>query len=80
MVEKGTRCNVGKKAGSPSLRAILLYEADFNQNNKRLGREMLYRAEQYKAVATEQYGSRKILSAVDQSLNKALTFDIWRQL
>jgi hypothetical protein len=63
-----------------TLRAILLFEADFNQNNKRLGREMLYRAEDSNAVAIEQYGSRKNMSAVDQSLNKALTFDIWRQL
>jgi hypothetical protein len=63
-----------------SLRAILLYEADFNQNNKRLGREVLFRAEKYKAVVTEQFGSRKHLSAIDQSLKEALTFDIWRQL
>jgi hypothetical protein len=62
-----------------TLRAILLYEADFNQNNKRLGREMLYRAEDANAVAIEQYGSRKHMSATDQSLNKVLTFDIWRQ-
>jgi hypothetical protein len=62
-----------------TLRAILLYEADFNHNNKRLGRYMLRRAETHNAVAIEQYGSRKNLSAVDQSLNKALTFDLWRQ-
>jgi hypothetical protein len=62
-----------------SLRAILLYEADFNQNNKRFGREALFRAEEANAVAIEQYGSRKHMSASDQSLNKALTFDIWRQ-
>jgi hypothetical protein len=61
------------------LRAILLYEADFNQNNKKLGRQMLAMAEQYDAIAPEQFGSRKFLSAVDQSLNKALTFDLWRQ-
>jgi hypothetical protein len=61
------------------LRAILLYEADFNQNNKKLGRQMLAIAEQFDAIAPEQFGSRKFLSAVDQSLNKALTFDLWRQ-
>jgi hypothetical protein len=60
-----------------TLRAILLYKADFNQNNKHLRREMLYRAEDSNAVAIEQYGSRKNMSASDQSLNKALTFDIW---
>jgi hypothetical protein len=63
-----------------TLRAILLFEAGFNQNNKWLGREMLYRAEAANAVAIEQYGSRKNMSATDQSLNKVLTFDIWRQL
>jgi hypothetical protein len=62
-----------------TLRAILLYEADFNQNNKRLGREMLHQAEKHNAVAPEQYGSRKNMSTVDQSLNKTLTFDLWRQ-
>jgi hypothetical protein len=45
------------------------YEADFNQNNKCLGWEMLFRAEQQKAVATEQFGRRKHLSTSDQSLN-----------
>jgi hypothetical protein len=81
--KKGLDVMLEKKPGVrqvSSLRAILLYKADFNQNNKRLGRDMLYRAEQHHAVAIEQYGSRKNLSAVDQSLNKVLTFDIWRQL
>jgi hypothetical protein len=81
--KKGLDVMLEKKPGVrqvSSLRAILLYEADFNQNNKRLGREMLFRAEKHKAVAAEQFGSRKHLSAIDQSLNKALTFDIWRQL
>ena len=62
------------------LRAILLYEADFNQNNKRFGRQVMYLAEKYNALAVEQFGSRKGMSAIDQSLNKALTFDLWRQL
>jgi hypothetical protein len=56
-----------------------LYEADFNQNNKKLGRDVLALAEEFNAIAPEQFGIRKFLSAVDQSLNKALTFDIWRQ-
>jgi hypothetical protein len=62
------------------LRAILLYEADFNQNNKRFGRELMHLAEKYDALAVEQFGSRKSKSAIDQSLNKLLTFDLWRQL
>jgi hypothetical protein len=81
--QQGLDVMLEKKAGIrqlSTLRAILLYEADFNQNNKRLGREMLFRAETGGAVAIEQFGSRKHMSAIDQSLNKALTFDIWRQL
>jgi hypothetical protein len=62
------------------LRAILLYEADFNQNNKRFGRDLMILAEEHGDLAIEQFGSRRGMSAVDQSLNKALTFDIWRQL
>jgi hypothetical protein len=80
---KGLDVMLEKKPGVRQLnklRAILLYEADFNQNNKRLGRDMLFRAEDGNAVAVEQFGSRKHMSATDQSLNKTLTFDIWRQL
>jgi hypothetical protein len=76
---KGIDVMLEKKKGVyniDKLRAILLYEADFNQNNKKLGRDMMALAD---AIAPEQFGSRKFLSAVDQSLNKALTFHIWRQ-
>jgi hypothetical protein len=80
--KKGLDVMLKKKPGVRqinTLRAILLYKADFNHNNKRLGRDMLWRAESANVVAIEQYGSRKNLSAVDQSLNKVLTFDLWRQ-
>jgi hypothetical protein len=40
---------------------------------------MLFQAETNNAVAIKQYSSRKNMSASDQSLNKALTFDLWRQ-
>ena len=72
-----------KKKGNfnvDKLRAILLYEADFNQNNKYIGIEMMYTAEALQTLAVEQYGSRKNFSAVDHSLNKTLTFDLIRQL
>jgi hypothetical protein len=78
---KGVDVMLEKKKGVyniDKLRAILLYEADFNQNNKKLGRQMLAMAERFDALAPEQFGSRKFLSAVDQSLNKALIFDLWR--
>jgi hypothetical protein len=56
----------------------LLYEADFNQNNKRIGRDMMYYAEDLKNLAPEQYGSRKNHTAIDHGLNKQLTFDLLR--
>jgi hypothetical protein len=58
--QKGLDIMLEKKPGVrqiSSLRAILLYKADFNHNNKRLGREMLFRAEEGNAVAVEQFGS-----------------------
>jgi hypothetical protein len=44
-----------KKKGNfrvDKLRAILLYEANFNQNNKKLARDMMYTVEQLKVVST----------------------------
>ena len=61
------------------LRTILLYEADYNHNNKLLGRAMMRFAETNALLAPEQYGSRKAHSAIFQSVNKVLTFDILRQ-
>ena len=61
------------------LRTILLYEADFNFNNKVLGRRMMHNAEQYDLLALEQYGSRKHKTAIECALNKRLIFDILRQ-
>ena len=61
------------------LRTILLYEADFNHNNKLMGRAMMHYAEDNQLLAPEQYGSRKFHSAIFQYVNKVLTFDILRQ-
>jgi hypothetical protein len=58
-----------KKKGNfrvDKLRAILLYEANFNQNNKKLGRDMMYTAEQLQVVAKGQYGSRKNKAAIEK--------------
>ena len=60
------------------LRAILLFEADFNQNNKCLGQAMMYQAEDLQLLAEEQFGSRKRHSAIDHCLNKVLMFDLSR--
>jgi hypothetical protein len=79
----GTEVMILKQLGNFctwKLRAILLYEADFNFNNKRLGREMMYFAEAKGWIAKEQYGSRKNLSAIEHCLNKMLSFDLIRQL
>jgi len=63
-------CNVEK------LRIILLFEADFNQLNKYIGKEMMKQVESTGLVAAEQYSSRNGKIASTQSLNKRLAFDI----
>ena len=60
------------------LRAILLYDVEFNQGNKKIGRDMMYYTEDLQQIADEQYGSRKGHSAINQSLNKKLSFDLLR--
>ncbi len=71
------------------MRTILLYDAAFNQNNKWIGRACMRHAEALQrdrltctrqAMAPEQFGSRKSHQAIDQCLNKRLTFDLSRQL
>ena len=61
------------------LRSIVLTEADFNFNNKILGKLTLQVAEEKGAIAKEQYGSRKGRSSIDHALNKRLFYDIVRQ-
>jgi hypothetical protein len=79
---RGTDVELLKKPGNyrvTEMRTIILYEADFNQNNKLLGRSMMAHAESYHQLAPEQYGSRKGLSAIEQGLNKRFSFDLMRQ-
>jgi len=65
MLEKmAGNCSVEK------LRIIMLFEADFNNNNKWLGRAIMANAETYQLLAPEQYGSRKGKAAGIQCLNK----------
>jgi len=74
MLEKIARnCEVSK------LCIILLFEADFNQLNKFIGKEMMYQSEENDLVAGEQYGSRHRKSTITQSLNRRLAFDLIRQ-
>ena len=79
----GVNYMLTKQAGNyhvNKLRAIILFEADFNQNNKHLGRYAMYKAEELQLLAIEQFGSRKYLSAIDHCINKRLTFDLARLL
>ncbi len=54
---------------------IILFKADFNMNNKWIGRTIMYKAKQLKILAPEQYGSQKEKAANIQSLNKHLFYD-----
>jgi len=48
-----------KQAGNfnvEKLRIILLFEGDFNQNNKWLGRAVMFNVEAHQQMAKEQYG------------------------
>jgi len=56
----------------------VLFEADFNYNNKRIGRAVMMSAEQAGLLAPEQYGSRKHKSANLQCLNKCLLYNLSR--
>ena len=61
------------------LRTILLYEADFNMNNKYIGKDMIQKAEKCKVLAREQYVSRQKKAAILHALNKRLAFYLQRQ-
>jgi len=63
-----------------SLWTIVLFPVDCNYAFKHVGREMMKVAERTKSLAPEQYGSRKRHKAIDLAVNKALTFDILRQM
>ena len=68
--KKGKGCNVA------SLRTICLMEADFNHNNKKLGRDALASGERHNLLPREQYGSRKRRKAIHHAVNKRLLYDI----
>ena len=60
------------------LRTILLLEADFNMNNKMLGRDAMLSASRRKVLARDNYGGRKGHRAAEVSLNSYLTYNsIW---
>ena len=56
--KEGTIVMIKKKAGNAdvsALRSIVLLEADYNFNNKILGKRAMEQAEDLKAIAPEQY-------------------------
>ena len=61
------------------MRTIVLIEADHNLNNKLLGKRAMAYSEKYQALAPEQYGSRKKLSATQASVKNRLMHDLMRQ-
>ena len=60
------------------LRTIVLTEADFNFNNKLLGKVTMDHAESHNLLAQEQYSSQKGKTAIDQALHKRLMYDVLR--
>jgi len=80
MVEKRNQRDAGKIAGNCKVSKlhiiILLFEADFNPLNKFIGKEMMQQAKENSLVVGEQYSSRHGKSAITQSLNKRLAFDL----
>ena len=59
-----------------TFRMIQLFEPDFNQNNKLLGKETMQQAECNQTIASEHYGSRKNLSTILHAVNKVVSFDL----
>jgi hypothetical protein len=62
-----------------SCRTILLYEPDFNNFLKILGRRTMINSEKFRVLAPEQFGSRKSHTSIRQALNKVLSYDLIHQ-
>ena len=60
------------------MRTITLMHAQFNMNNKKLGRDMMYNGEAHGTIAREQLGCRKGLRSIFAALNKKLSMDLLR--
>lgn len=77
-----TDVEILKKAGVYDInlmRTIQLMNAELNLNNKKLGRDLMKRGEEFKLIAREQFGSRKEHQSITAALNKRLTMDLLRQ-
>lgn len=60
------------------LRTILLLEADFNMNNKKMGREAMQAGEDTRTHTRDNYGGRRGLRAAEIAMNYQLTMDSLR--
>ncbi len=85
--KKGTDCELMKKANSwrvDKLQKIVVMQGDANFCNKQIAYKTARRGEtpppngQYNRLGREQAGSRKRHRAMEQALNKQLTFDLRR--
>jgi len=75
MLEKVARnCAVEK------LCIIMLFKADFNNNNKWIKRAVMHSAKSHQEIAPEQYGSQNNKAAGMQCLNKWLFNDYIRAM
>jgi hypothetical protein len=63
-----------------SLRTVVLFPVDCNFVFKNLGRKLMKNVEAATALAPEQFGSHKHHRASALATNKALTYDLMRQL
>ncbi len=74
----GLNVMLEKQAGNfnvEKLCIILLFEGNFNQNNKWLGRVVMFNAKSHHQMTKEQYGSQKEKVVDIQCLNKRLLYD-----
>jgi hypothetical protein len=62
------------------MRTLQLMVAEFNMNNKKLGRDVMTNAEETRELPDEQAGSRKNHQSSMAALNKVLTMDLLRLL
>jgi len=79
--QKGLNVLLEKQPGNlnvEKLCIILLFEGNFNNNNKWLIWAIMFHAEDHNQMAPEQYGSHKEKSAAIQCLNKWLLYNyVW---
>ena len=61
-----------------AVRTIQLFSAAFNMNNKKIGKEVMRRAEELNLIPDDQDGSRKYRRSVLTALNKVIVTDISR--